>query len=307
MRETSLLTVLAATALASVLASVLASTARAQVGPNIDELARELANPGAANATMNFKLEFRGFDGALPGADGQDSTTLTFQPVLPFVLPNGNNLIFRPAFGFGWGTPRRDPATGSFSGLNSWNDIPYDLLYSWQAGDWTIGAGVVGSIPVGSDASSDNWLLGPSFLAVKTFDWGVTGAFPFHNEKVGGSGADTSITSLQYFLFYGLGDGWQIGTGPTVSYDWNSPSGQEWTVPIQLALAKTTAIGDRIVKLNLSAEKNVVRPDTFAEDWTFTFTVSPVTKNPFQHAPAPPVDTVTRAAVLSPIRKPTGY
>ncbi len=287
-----------------VLALVAAPKSNAQVGPNIDDLARELANPGAANATMNFKLEFRSYDGDLPGASEQDSTTLTFQPVLPFVLNNGNNLIFRPAFSYGWGSPRQDPSIGSFNGLNSWNDIPYDLLYSWQAGTWTVGAGIVGSVPVGSDASSDNWLLGPSFLAVKTLDWGVTGIFPFHNEKIGGSGADTSITSLQYFLFYGLGNGWQIGTGPTLSYDWKAPSGQEWTVPVQLALAKTTAIGEQIVKFNFSVEKNIVRPDPFAEEWTLTFNVSPVTKNPFQPTPRdPPVDAVTRAAVLAPIRK----
>ncbi|MDJ0857901.1 MAG: hypothetical protein QNI90_05100 [Dinoroseobacter sp.] len=281
---------------------LLPASAFAQAGPNIDDLARELANPGAANATMNFKLEYRSFDGDLPGADDQDSTTLTFQPVLPFKLNNGNNLIFRPAFGYVWDAPR--PGTIGFETNNAWNDIPYDLLYSWQAGDWTLGAGVVGSAPLGTDVSSNNWLLGPSFLAVKTFDWGVAGVFPFHNEKIGGSGPDTSITSLQYFLFYGLGDGWQIGTGPTITYNWEAPSGDEWTVPFQLAVAKTTAIGDQIVKMNFSAEKNVIRPDPFSEDWTFTFTFSPVVKNPFQpNPPAPPVDEATRAAVLSPIRR----
>lgn len=281
----------------------LAAPVHAQVGPNIDELARELANPGAANATMNFKFEYRSFDGTLSGADAQNSTTLTFQPVLPFVLPNGNNLIFRPAFGYGWRAPRPDAATGAFAGLDDWNDIPYDLLYSWQAGDWTLGAGVVGTIPVGSETSSDNWLLGPSFLAVKTFDWGVAGVFPFHNEKVRGSGADTSVTSLQYFLFYGLGNGWQIGTGPTMTYDWNAPAGENWTVPIQLAVAKTTAIGQQLVKFNLSAEKNVVRAESFAEDWAVTFTFSPVVKNPFQPNPPDRVgDAVSRAAVLAPIR-----
>lgn len=275
--------------------------ALAQAGPNIDDLARELSNPGAANATLNFKLEYRGFDGDLSGADDQNTTTFTFQPVLPFKLSNGNNLIFRPAFGYVWDAP--SPGMGGFSKTSDWNDIPYDLLYSWQAGDWTLGAGVVGSIPVGSDTSSDNWLLGPSFLAVKTFDWGVAGLFPFHNEKVGGTGPDTSITSLQYFFFYGLGDGWQIGTGPTMSYNWDAPSGDEWTVPLQLAVAKTTVIGGRIIKLNLSAEKNIVRPDPFSEDWTVTFTFSPVVKNPFQPTPpTPPMDAATRAALLAPIR-----
>lgn len=285
-------------------ALVLGAPATAQVGPNIDELARELANPGAANATMNLKLEFRGFDGELPGASDQRSTTLTFQPVLPFILPNGNNLIFRPAFSYAWDQPRPDSSTGSIAELDSFGDIPYDLLYSWQTGDWTIGAGVVGNIPTGGNSSSENWLLGPSALAVRTFDWGVAGLFPFHSEKVGGDGLDTSITSLQYFLFYGLGDGWQIGTGPTNTYDWNAPSGQEWTVPIQLALAKTTAIGAQLVKLNFSIEKNIVRPDAFAEDWTMTFTFSPVLKNPFQpNPPSPPVDKAARRAVLEPIRQ----
>lgn len=281
---------------------LVAANADAQVvGPNVEELAKELSNPGAANATLNFKLEYRTFDGTLPGANDQDSLTLTFQPVFPFVLSNGNNLIFRPAFSYVWDSPR--PSGGTFVGSDDFLDIPFDLLYSWNSGGYTIGAGVVGSVPTGSALSSDNWLLGPSFLVAKPTDWGIWGLFPFHNEKVGGSGPDVSLTSLQYFLFYSLGNGWMIGTGPTISYDWNAPSADAWTVPLQLSVSKTTAIGTQLVKLNFSAEKNVVKPDAFAEDWTFAFTFSPVIKNPFQkNPPTPPVDAVTRAAVLAPIR-----
>lgn len=255
------------------------------IGPNVEELAKELSNPGAANATQNFKLEYRTFDGDSPGADGQGSTTLTYQPVLPFKLTNGSTLIFRPAFSYTWGSPRIEPTTGSLAGEDSWGDIPYDLLYSWGRDKWTFGAGVVGAVPTSDGISSENWLLGPSVLAVQTTDWGIWGLFPFHNEKVGGDGSDTSITSLQYFAFYSLGGGWLVGTGPTMSYDWNAPSGQEWTVPLQLALSKTTSIGARPIKLNLSAERNVIRPDAFSEDWTFSFTISPVTSNPFQRDP----------------------
>ena len=273
------------------------------VGPNIDELARELANPGAANATMNFKLEYRTFSGNLPEADDQSSLTLTFQPVFPFKLQNGNNLIFRPAFPYVWDQPGFNGDTFKFENTDSFGDIPFDLLYSWQAGSWTLGAGVVGAIPTYTDLSSENWLLGPSFLAVKTFDWGVAGIFPFHNEKIGGNGPDTSITSLQYFLFYGLGDGWQIGTGPTNTYNWNADGDDAWTVPVGLQLAKTTVWGKQLVKLNLGIEKNVLAPESFASDWKYTFQISPVVKNPFQrNPPAPPVDAPTRAALLAPIR-----
>lgn len=55
----------------------------AQVGPNIDELAKDLSNSGAANAPLNFKLEYRTIDGALPDANDQDSVTATFQPNPP--------------------------------------------------------------------------------------------------------------------------------------------------------------------------------------------------------------------------------
>ncbi|MEO9576335.1 MAG: hypothetical protein ABJ263_05950 [Tateyamaria sp.] len=287
--------------IATALPLMLATPAFAQVGPNIDDLAKELSNPGAANATLNFKLEYRTFDGDLPGADDQDSLTATFQPVFPFILENGNNLIIRPAFSYVLDQPIASP-TG-FSDLSQFGDIPYDLLYSWNNNGWTFGAGLVGLIPTGSGISSDNWLLGPSALAVKTQDWGVWGFFPFHNEKVGGSGPDVSITSLQYFLFYGLGNGWQIGTGPTITYDWNADSDDAWTVPFGIQVAKTTAIGNQLIKLNAGIEKNVIAPDAFASDWKYTFTFSPVISNPFQpNPPSPPVDEVTRAAVLAPIR-----
>ncbi len=286
----------------AVLAFVSEATAQG-VGPNIDELAKELANPGAANATLNFKFEYRTFDGDLPGASKQDSFTTTFQPVFPFVLPNGSNLIFRPAFSYVSGQPQFDAGTGAFSDQDSFGDVAFDLLYSTSRSGWTLGAGVVGSIPTSSKLSSENWLLGPSALAVKTEDWGVWGFFPFHNEKIGGSGPDVSLTSLQYFLFYGLGNGWQVGTGPTISYDWKAESDDAWTVPFGLQIAKTTAFGKQLVKLNAGIEKNVIAPDSFASDWKFTFTFSPVVANPFQpNPPSPPVDAVTRTAVLAPIR-----
>ena len=282
---------------------LLALPASAQVGPNIDELAKELANPGAANATLNFKFEYRTFDGELPDADDQDSFTATFQPVFPFVLSNGNNLIFRPAIPYVFGQPVFNAGQGAFDTEDAIGDIAYDLLYAGTRNGWTLGAGLVGAVPTGTDISSDNWLLGPSALAVKTEDWGVWGFFPFHNEKVGGSGADVSITSLQYFLFYGLGDGWQIGTGPTITYDWEADSDDAWTVPFGVQVAKTTAIGKQLVKLNAGIEKNVVASDAFASDWKLTFTFSPVIGNPFQpNPPAPEVGAATRAAVLAPIR-----
>ena len=45
-----------------------------------DEIARELANPNTPLASLNFKNQFRFFDGDLPDASDQWSYTLLFQP-----------------------------------------------------------------------------------------------------------------------------------------------------------------------------------------------------------------------------------
>lgn len=278
----------------------LCQPALGQVGPNIDSLAKELANPGAANATLHVRFEYRTFEGDLPRAEDQENFTATIQPVFPFVLQNGNNLIFRPAFPDVLSQPVFDGDSGQFEDEDTFGDVAYDLLYARIRDGWTLGAGTVGAVPSGSEISSDNWLLGPSALAVKTEDWGAWGFFPFHNEKVGGSGPDVSITSLQYFVFYGLGDGWQIGTGPTITYDWKANSNDACTVPFGVQVAKTTVIRHQIIKLNAGNEKNVTAPDLLASDWTFTCTFSPVIAKPFQpNRPNPPADAAARAAVLA--------
>jgi hypothetical protein len=48
-----------------------------------DEIAKELANPNTPLATLNLKLQFRGFEGSLPDANNQSGTTILFQPSLP--------------------------------------------------------------------------------------------------------------------------------------------------------------------------------------------------------------------------------
>ena len=72
-----------------------------------------------------------------------------------------------------------------------------------------------------------------------------------------------------------------IGTGPTITYDWNATSGNQWTVPFALSVAKTTTIGKQPVKLNAAIEYGAIRPDNFGQEWKLTFTFSPITKNPF--------------------------
>jgi len=62
-----------------------------------DELAAELSNPNSSVASLTLKNQFRWYQGNLPDADKQSNYTMLFQPALPFVLDNGDKILFRPA------------------------------------------------------------------------------------------------------------------------------------------------------------------------------------------------------------------
>ncbi|MEJ2178718.1 MAG: hypothetical protein P8Y12_12520 [Gammaproteobacteria bacterium] len=64
--------------------------------PSAEEIAAKLANPNSPMASMTLKLQQRTFEGDLPNADDQDSTSLLFQPSFPFARENGDVILFRP-------------------------------------------------------------------------------------------------------------------------------------------------------------------------------------------------------------------
>jgi len=60
------------------------------------ELAKELSNPNTTLGMMAFPIDFVMFNGDLPDASKQFSTTINFQPSLPISLSPGVNLFVRP-------------------------------------------------------------------------------------------------------------------------------------------------------------------------------------------------------------------
>ena len=252
-----------------------------------DELARELRNPTAALASMNNCLEFRTFSGDLPGADDQNSWNYQFQPVIPFPQDNGYNLIFRPAIPLLFNEPVFSGINGQFdSPGGNLGDIGFDIAYgrtTTQSGILVLG-GMVGTLPTATDDTlgNDQLALGPEFAIGITRKWGVLGALVTHSwDVVGNDDLDTSITSVEYFYAFGLGNGWQFASGPTISYDHEAASGNRLNLPIGVGVSKTTVAGKTPLDFSIQVFKNVVRPDQFSPDWTVTFTFAPVIKLPW--------------------------
>lgn len=268
-----------------VLAALHALSQAAAADEDANALARELSNPATSLASLSNKFEWRAYDGDLPGAEDEQGFRYTFQPVLPFLLENGDKIIFRPAFNFPVDEPYFDAQRQSFSSGGGFGDTGFDLAYAPDLdGKVSLGIGIVGGLPTGTNDNlrSGNWTLGPEIFGAYIDDWGLIGGLASHSWKIAGHGNSTNLSSLQYFYFLSLGDGWQVGAGPTLTYDWDAPKGDRLNLPVGMGIAKTTSVLGVPVKFNVEANYSLVRQDTFGPEWLLKFNITPVIPNPFQ-------------------------
>ncbi len=250
-----------------------------------DEIARELANPATPMSSLGNNLEYRAFQGDLPGAKDQSSLVYSFQPSFPFDLGEGRTFALRPAIPVILQQPVFDPVTGTFEDESGLGDISFDsFLGNTRPSGWITMYGIFGVLPTASDDSlgKDQWQLGPEIVIGKVNKWGVLAVLAFHAWDVAGEDDfDTSLTSIQYIYNINLGSGYQFAAGPIITYDWEADSDQAWTVPLGVGLAKTSILGKTPVKSHLQFFYNVEAPDDFAQDWGIKLSFTPVVKNPF--------------------------
>ena len=108
--------------------------------------------------------------------------------------------------------------------------------------------------------------------------WGVLGILLNHQWGIEGGPNPTKITGGQYFYAFGLGSGFQLFSGPTYGYNWDT---KELTFPVRAGIAKTTFVGAMPLKLQLQGWYYVARPDAFANDWLIRIAIAPVFKVPW--------------------------
>ena len=252
--------------------------------PSAAEVAAALADPNTSMGTMNTLIDFVAYDGDLPDAGSQRAFRATFQPSLPYPLSPATNLFVRPLVPiiFSQDVPTQDGFESKGVDLG---DIGFDVFVAKNlAGGYVLGGGMVGTLPTATDDALglDQWLLGPEVLVAKVSKWGVLGLLVTHQWDVaGGDGDDTSITGGQYFYNINLKDGWQIMGAPVYSYNHNASSGNAWTFPLAIGVAKTSIIGGRPWKFNVQYWHYVASPDTFGPANQIRIGISPVVALPW--------------------------
>ena len=248
--------------------------------PSMDEIARELANPNTSLASLNFKLQYRQFEGDLEDADDQTSTTLLFQPILPFKREDGSKIIWRPAIPYIFDQPL-------YQGGDDWDDeggmgdIAFDLAYAFKPPEdnpgLVVGIGMFASLPTGDEdlGFGEATTLGPEFVYGQIDKEKIWAVFPNHQWDIDGD-IDVSLTTINAFYFRFLEGGTSIGTAPIMTFDHEE---DEWTIPLNLTYSKTVSIDGRPWKFGGELNYYVEQPDAFGPDWMVVFSFGPVVVN----------------------------
>lgn len=256
----------------------------------LGQIGAKLANPLSDLWSLQFSFNAPAFfDGDLNTGNPKVGGSVNFQPVLPIPLYGTGagewRMITRPVIPIIFSQPI---PTGfdAFDNKGGIGDIELPLLINLPekiAGHWLLGAGPVFLFPSAtSDAlGEDQWALGPAVvLGYKTKRMTV-GIFPNYFWKIGSAGQepdtpDVNKGSLLYFFNYQLGDAWQVGMNPSITYNDKATSGNKWNVPVGFYVGKTIKLGDVPVNIKFSAEYSVVSEDDFGKRFQFRFEITPV-------------------------------
>jgi len=252
MRLTALLTLLcgASAAHAEMSAEELAKLAQNPVGNLISV-------PFQNNTNLNF------------GPEKGTQNILNIQPVIPIEITKDWNIITRTIMPVIW-MPSLGPDTPA---KNGFGDIEFTAFLSpANPGEWIWGVGPIVQLPTdsGSEFGNRNWGLGPSgvVLHLKHGDPWVYGVLVNNVWSVSGNrqGGSYSNGLIQPFVNYNFEGGLYLTSSPILTFEWDAPSSQRWTVPLGGGVGKIFHLDKLPVNTQISAYYNVVRPD-FGPNW----------------------------------------
>jgi len=240
------------------------SVPAAAVAQDTADLAQELANPLAAIISVPFQLNR---DDNLGFAGTGSRTTLNLQPIIPFALDNGANIITRTIIPYIW---QEDVIPGTSQ--SGFGDILAKAWYSRSTeSDLTWGVGPAVRIPTYSDVSSDTWAAGVTGILLKQTGPWTFGALANHLWALEDDPkTPTNATFVQPFVAYSTENAWTYSLQSESTYDWETES---WSVPLNASVSKLVVLGGKPVNLQAGVGNWLESPDGGPEDWRFRLQV----------------------------------
>lgn len=236
------------------------------VAQDADELAKQTQNPVASLISVPLQGNW---DFGLGDRDAT-GTLLNIQPVMPFGVSKGMNVILRVIMPM-----MSQPGAGDVR-INGLGDVVATAFFSPAASGrliWGVGPVVLLPVATSNALGSEKFGIGPSAVAlVQPGQWTVGLLF---NQIWSTSGAvdrsDVNSTFLQPFANYNLGGGLSVGATMEATGNWEAE--ETWTAPLLFTVSKVTLLGKRPVSFIVGAGPTVASPEGGAS-WRFRLTAT---------------------------------
>ena len=224
------------------------------------DLEKQIQNPVASLISVPFQ---NNTDFGIGSFDGTRNT-LNIQPVVPFTLSDGLNLITRTII------PIISQPTGPDDNEFGLGDINLSLfLTSAKPSKVIYGGGIALGLPTASNAvlGTEKWTAGPSFVVLTQPEGWTIGALAQNTWSYAGSDdrGDVNLFYSQIFVTKNLEKGWYINSAPIITANWEASSSNQWTVPLGAGFGKLFRLGKLPVNGQAGYYFNVVKPDGGAD------------------------------------------
>jgi len=249
----------------AMLLSVLLGAGAAQAEMSAEELAKLAQNPVGNLISVPFQNNTNLNVGPLDA----NQNILNIQPVIPLHVSTDWNIITRTIIPV-ISQPAFYPGGSRINGIGP-IQISAFLSPAEPSGGTIWGIGAVTQAPTATNdvLGSSKWGLGPTFVILKLEKgnpW-VYGVLVNNIWSVGYGGGSYNNFLMQPFLNYNFDSGLYLTSSPIITANFNSSSGNVWTIPAGGGIGKIFHFGRLPVNTQLGAYYNVARPE-LAGNWT---------------------------------------
>lgn len=196
------------------------------------------------------------------GDHGQAQNILNIQPVYPIQLSKKLKLISRIILPITT-QPNLANGNGSTNGIGDINATFFFSPVKSKKVSW--GLGPVISVPTGTgyDITYGKWCIGPSGVVHYMKKNWVLGGIMNNIWSFAGQSNRESVNAFMFqpFVNYNLPEQWYFSFSPILTANWKASSGNQWIVPLGLAIGKVFTFKKQPLNVIVGAYGNVVKPD----------------------------------------------